>query len=239
LVLARALCSLGDSDRALAEIESVKDDVPPFSVGMAIAPLVVIAQRRGQHDLVRQLVAEHDKRCGDAGVGGFDPDFRSLRAAVLADGPDRGAALAKVVSDAEVADYAECAGWLALVIDELLATGRQTEPLAAALTALRGPEAIKRAPPVRSQALRIEAHLAARAGDRHLAAERFASALELTDACGLAVESAVIILERAELDSLVATAELDRARSTFERLGASPWITRAQRMPPLRASWYG
>jgi hypothetical protein len=228
-VLARAWFSLGDSDRALAEIESVKDDVPPFSVGMAIAPLVVIAHRRGQHDRVRELVAEHDERCSDAGVGGFDPDFRSLRAAVLADGPNRGAVLAKIVTDAEVADYSEWAGWLGLLIDELLATSGQTEPLADARTALRGPEAIKRAPPVRSQALRIEAHLAARAGDRRLAAERFASALELTEGCGLAVESAVIMLEQAELDPAGAGAALDRARSTFERLGATPWIARVQR----------
>jgi hypothetical protein len=110
----------------------------------------VIAHRRGQHDRVRELVAEHDERCSDAGVSGFDPDFRSLRAAVLADGPDRGAVLAKIVTDAEVADYSEWAGWLLPVIDELLATSGQTEPLAAARTALRGPEAIKRAPPVRS-----------------------------------------------------------------------------------------
>jgi class 3 adenylate cyclase/tetratricopeptide (TPR) repeat protein len=230
LVLARASCSLGDWDRALVEIESVKDDVPPFSVGMAIAPLVVIAHRRGQHDRVRELVAEHDKRCGDAGVGGFDPDFRSLRAAVLADGPDRGAVLTKIVTDAEVADYSEWAGWLGLVIDELLAISGQTDPLAAALTALLGPEAIKRAPPVRSQALRIEAHLAARAGDRRLAAERFACALELTEGCGLAVESAVIMLEQAELDPALAGAALDRARSTLKRLGATPSITRADAM---------
>ena len=48
LVLGRALCSLGQRDEAVAEIESVKDRVPPFYVAMAIAPLVVIALGRGQ-----------------------------------------------------------------------------------------------------------------------------------------------------------------------------------------------
>jgi class 3 adenylate cyclase/tetratricopeptide (TPR) repeat protein len=48
LALGRALCSLGKWDQAIAEIESVSEQVPPFLVGMAVAPLVVIALGRGQ-----------------------------------------------------------------------------------------------------------------------------------------------------------------------------------------------
>ena len=58
LVLGRALCSLGQRDEAVAEIESVKDRVPPFYVAMAIAPLVVIALGRGQESRVGELVTE-------------------------------------------------------------------------------------------------------------------------------------------------------------------------------------
>ncbi len=85
LVLGRALCSLGEWEAARREIESVWDEVPPFQVGMAIAPLAVIALARGERDRARELVAEHDRRCSAAGASIFEADFRALRAAILAD----------------------------------------------------------------------------------------------------------------------------------------------------------
>ena len=57
---------------------------------------------------------------------------------------------------------------------------------------------MKRTPPVRGQAYRIEAHLAARAGERARAIECWTGAQELTSGCGMAFETAVLALERAE-----------------------------------------
>jgi hypothetical protein len=155
-VLGRALCSLGEWDDALSEIESVKDEVPPFQVGMAIAPLVVIALARGEDERVRELVAEHDRRCSDAGASVFESDFRSLRAMVLDPESDRDGRTppAEIITGAQVADYAEWAGWLGPVVDRVLADpGR--EQLVVALEALRGPGAMKRFPPVLAQAAQV------------------------------------------------------------------------------------
>ncbi|MGO9973635.1 MAG: hypothetical protein ACLP01_12705 [Solirubrobacteraceae bacterium] len=234
LVLGRALCSLGEWDRAVAEIESVKAHVPTFYVGMAIAPLVVIALGRGQDDRARALVAEHDRSCGDAGSSVFESDFRVLRVAVLAGEHAGGATeLGRLISNADTADYAEWTGWLAPIVDRLVADSASA-PLAAALAALRGPGAMKRTPPVLAQALRIEAHLAVRAGERARAAECWAHAHRQTSECGLQFESAVIAVERSEHQAAGAI-EVDRAtlaiaRATFERLGATPWTARAREL---------
>jgi hypothetical protein len=227
-VLGRALCSLGEWDDALSEIESVKDEVPPFQVGMAIAPLVVIALARGEDERVRELVAEHDRRCSDAGASVFESDFRSLRAMVLDPKSDRDGRTppAEIITGAQVADYAEWAGWLGPVVDRVLADpGR--EQLVVALEALRGPGAMKRFPPVLAQAERLDAHLAMRAGEPVRAAECWMRAESLAGACGLVFETAVIALERGEHGADPEGAALTRARATFERLGAAPWLTRA------------
>ena len=236
LVLGRALCSLGDWDKATQEIEPVKDHVPPFSVGMAIAPLVVIALGRGQYKRARELVAEHDRRCADAASSAFESDFRVLRSAALAGGRTGSAAeLARLISSAGTADYAEWTGWLAPIVDRLVEEPA-VEPLATALAALRAPGVMKRTAPVVAQALRIEAHLAARSGEHARADECWARAQQLTSECGLAFETAVIELERAEYAAAFAggagldQAGLSAAGATFERLGAAPWLARARHL---------
>jgi hypothetical protein len=109
---------------------------------------VVIALARGEDERVRELVAEHDRRCSDAGASVFESDFRSLRAMVLDPKSDRDGRTppAEIITGAQVADYAEWAGWLGPVVDRVLADpGR--EQLVVALEALRGPGAMKRFPP--------------------------------------------------------------------------------------------
>ncbi len=196
LALGRALCSLGDWDGAIGEIESVKDDVPPIQVGMALAPLVVITLARGDYDRAAALVAEHDRRCSQAGASLFESDFRALRKTVLTTDP---AEAAGIVADAEIADFAEWSGWLSPVIDKLLAS-ETSEPLRRALTALRTSDPMKQTPPVRAQAERLAGHLAARGGDPHTAPSRRCRARRSSAAeCGLVFENAVIELERCEL----------------------------------------
>src|SRR3984885_672935 len=111
LALGRALCSLGDWDRAVAEIESVKDAVPPFYVAMAIAPLVVIALGRGQERRVAELVAEYDGRVSAGDTSVFESDFRIVRAAALARlSPDETPEIARLIPQAVASDYAEWTG---------------------------------------------------------------------------------------------------------------------------------
>jgi class 3 adenylate cyclase/predicted ATPase len=230
LVLGRALCSLGDWATASAEIEAVRGQVPPFQVGMAIAPLAVIALARGDHPRARALVDEHDRRCNAAGTSVFESDFRALRSAILAVDPaasESGAPeLASVIPDTQVDDYTEWSGWLAPVIDMLVARP-QTEPLDSALRTLVGDAVMKRTDPVRAQAERLTAHLAARAGDDARARAGWERAHRLADGCGLAFDSAVIALELAEHGGGRVSDALSSARDTFRRLGARPWLVRA------------
>ena len=228
LVLGRALCSLGEWDEAVSEIESVKARVPPFQVGMAIAPLVVIALARGEAQRVQELVVEHDRRCHEAGASVFESDFRALRGAVLAAAADGGPELVQIIPRAQVADYAEWTGWLAPVID-LLVAGPAGEALADALAALRAPGAMKQTPPVLAQAERLDAHIAALAGEHQRANECWTRAEQLAAGCGLAFETAVIVLERSEHRAGQADPALGAARATFERVGAAPWLERAAR----------
>jgi class 3 adenylate cyclase/predicted ATPase len=228
VTLGRVLCSLGEWDRAVEELEAGKPHVPTFMVGMAVAPLVVIALARGASDRVLELVAEHDERERDAGTTAFGPDFRALREAVLAGGSDRRAALAGIIPAAEVADYSEWTGWIGAVIDGLVAAGGSVDDLAAALSALNGPEAIKQILPVRAQALRLEGHLAVLDGNPVRAGERFAAAIEAAGACSLAFDVAALVVERAELQAGGDGSELGDALATFERLAATPWVARAR-----------
>ncbi len=231
LVLGRALCSLGEWDRAIAEIESVAEHVAPFYLGMAIEPLVVIALARGQRERVAQLLAEYDRRVTPATNPIREGDF-PLRSAVLAlEKPDALAELARLIDNATIAAFTEWSGWLAPVVDHLVA-GCATQPLSAALTALQRPSVMKETPPVRAQALRLEGHLAARAGDGVRARSCFTEALKLTRLCDAAFESAVLELERAECAP--GTRELGDARATFVRLRATPWVERVDTHMTLR-----
>jgi tetratricopeptide (TPR) repeat protein len=233
LVLGRALCSLGEWDAAVAEIESVKPRVPPYYIGMAIAPLVVIALARGQQDRVRVLVAEHASRFG---TDSSDCDFRVLGSAALV--IDRGGSvreLAQLIEDSEAADYAEWTGWLPRILDRIVA-GPTDEPLATALTVLTGAGATKQASPVRAQVRRLEAHLASRDGDHALAAQGFSEAERLASECGMAFEKAVIELERVEhmvkTTRSAETPNIADGRTVFARLQARPWLARTDLIQP-------
>jgi class 3 adenylate cyclase/tetratricopeptide (TPR) repeat protein len=234
LALARALCSLGEWDRATAEIELVKDDVPPACVGMALTTLVVMALARDELESVRELVAVYDARLSGTDTSLFERDFRILRAAAMAIvGPGTGEEVARLIPQAVASDYAEWTGWLAPIVDRLVVQP-EIEPLEAALAALREPGAMRRTPPVLAQAARLEAHLAARAGQDALAIDRFREAERLTDECGIRFENAAIALERAEHatsrgESPDADA-LARTRATFAELGAARWQARAERI---------
>ncbi|HEY4825681.1 MAG TPA: adenylate/guanylate cyclase domain-containing protein [Solirubrobacteraceae bacterium] len=233
LALGRALCSLGDWDRAVAEIESVKDAVPPFYVAMAIAPLVVIALGRGQERRVAELVAEYDGRVSAGDTSVFESDFRIVRAAALARlSPDETPEIARLIPQAVASDYAEWTGWLAPIVDRLVMQA-DAEPLESALAALREPGAMKRTSPVLAQSARLEAHLAARAGEDALALDRLREAARLAGECGMRFEHAVIVLECAEhaasCGEPVDGAALGRAQETFVQLAAVPWRERAER----------
>ncbi len=223
LVLGRALCSLGDWDQAIAEIESVKDQIPTLA-GMAFAPLVVIALGRGQEALAHELVAEHDRHRDESGASGLESDFRSLRTLVLT---TDAVSLARIVPEAEISEFAEWTSWLPPIIDRLVAA-LDTEPLEAALVSLRTTAAMKQTAPVRAQAERLAGHLAARAGDRRRADEAFARAHQLAAECELAFEAGVIGLERLEQTGVGPDGGLASIRATFSRLGAPAWLERAQ-----------
>lgn len=234
LALGRALCSLGKWDRAVAEIESVKENVPPVYVGMAIAPLVVSAVARGQTQRVREFVAEYDERSTGGDTRAFESDFRILRAAALASlSPDGNPEISRLIPQAGASDYAEWTGWLAPIVDRLVVQP-EIDPLEAALAALREPGAMRRTPPVLAQAARLEAHLAARAGQDALAADRFQEAERLTDECGMRFENAAIVLECAEHATSRGEPPnadaLARTRATFAELGAAPWLARTERI---------
>jgi tetratricopeptide (TPR) repeat protein len=223
LVLGRALCSLGDWNQAIAEIESVKNQMPTLA-GMAFAPLVVIALGRGQEALARELVAEHDRRRDEAGASGLESDFRSLRTLVLT---TDAVSLARLVPEAEISEFAEWSSWLPPIIDRLVAAS-DTEPLEDALAALRTTAAMKQTAPVRAQAERLAGHLAARVGDRRRADAAFVRAQQLAAGCELAFEAAVMGLERLEQTGAEPDGGLANIRATFGRLGAAAWLERAQ-----------
>jgi predicted ATPase len=195
LVLARALCSVGEWEQASAEIDAVRDAVPPFQLGMAVAPLVAIALHRDDRATVAELISGYDRRCAEAGTSVFESDFRALRAAGLAVVAGDERALARVIPDTETADFAEWSGWLPAVVDQLVGLDDEA-PLEAALAALRAPGAMRATPPVRAQAQRLAAHLAARTGDAPGAQHAFAEAQRLAESCGLRCDAATIASER-------------------------------------------
>jgi class 3 adenylate cyclase/tetratricopeptide (TPR) repeat protein len=205
LVLGRALCSLGDWDEATAAIDAVRADVPPFHVGMAYAPLVVIALGRGDLTAARDLVAEHDARGGED-TSEFAGDFRCLRAGALAVLASDGPALARVLPGAQAADFAEWSGWVPAVVSLLVtrapAGAAGDAWLAAAAAALSDPaDPARSTAPVRAQALRLAAWQARRAGDAAAARTAWAQAGELAASCGMAHETAAIDAERTRADA--------------------------------------
>ena len=213
LHLARTLFCLGEWDEALETVGRVAVDATPANAGMAIGPPVLVALARGQFDLVRSLVDEFDRLQAETGAA-FESDYRGVRTVALAHlegAPDR--ALAAIV-DAGSGDYAEWPAWLPFAVD-LLVGGDDDGPLTAALEALDRPSVPKTSPYVIAQARRLAAHLAARAGERDVAAEHWRAAWRIMDEAGVVFDAAVLALE-ADADALRAD-----AIATLERLRAN------------------
>ena len=183
------------------------------------------------------MIDGFDHRQAESGAA-FESDYRSVRAVALAhleSAPDR--ALAAIM-DAGSGDYAEWPAWLPFAVD-LLVGGDDDDPLTAALDALNGPAAPKTSPYVTAQARRLDAHLAARAGDRDAAAEHWRAAGRIMGEAGVVFDAAVLALELADA-GLGADPGADAlsagAMATFERLRAGPWVERARRrvVRPIR-----
>jgi class 3 adenylate cyclase/tetratricopeptide (TPR) repeat protein len=222
LHLARILFSLGHWDDALETVGQVAVDATPANAGMAIGPPVLVALARGQFEAVRSLIDEFDRLQADTGAA-FESDYRGVRMVALAHldaAPDR--ALAAIV-DAGSGDFAEWPAWLPFAVD-LLVGGEDDGPLVAALAVLNGPVAPKTSPYVTAQARRLEAHLAARAGDRDGAAEHWRAAWRLMSEAGVVFDAAVLVLEHSgaafDGDSDADDLRAD-ATDTLERLGAT------------------
>lgn len=82
-----------------------------------------------------------------------------------------------------------------------------------------------------AQIHRIEAHLAARAGDLDTASEHWRSARQIMNDARAVFDGAVLALEFAEAspDDEHAPSACAEAVTTFERLRARPWLERARR----------
>ncbi len=190
LLLARALCMLGDWDAASTAVETVGRDVAPFVLGMVFGPLVVIALGRGERDRVEELLSDYQSRR----VGPVPDDFRGLWTAATAFVDGDPALLARVLPEAPPGAFAEWSGWVVSVVDLLVAGGSPGATVLrcahAALT--RDDEPTKALAPVAAQARRLEAWLAWGDGDRDAAVTAWRAARELAESCGMARAAATI-----------------------------------------------
>jgi hypothetical protein len=143
---------------------------------------------------------------------------------------DRSLAL-RVVSDADTADYAEWPAWLPFAVD-LLVEGRDDAPLQSALDALADPVAPKTSPYVTAQIERLEAHLAARAGEADSAIAHWRSAHRIMSDAHVVFDAAVLALELGEHSPDDAAARA-LAAGTFDRLRARRWQERAARIKAI------
>src|SRR5205823_14726787 len=94
-----------------------------------------------------------------------------------------------------------------------------------------------RTPLLRSSAARIEGLLLARRGDMKSADERLATAARQLQEVEAPFNLAQILLDHAELLSGAGREDeaaplLEQARTIFERLGAKPWLERANALRP-------
>jgi class 3 adenylate cyclase/tetratricopeptide (TPR) repeat protein len=195
LVLARALCALGDWDAAEAEVEAVGDDVQSFQLGMLYAPRTMITLARGDLAAAAALVAAFDVRRAGATV--HEPDFYCLRAAVLAAHRNHPVGVVRTLAQATPADFAEWSSWVPTVVDLLVGGGRpDANGLRAAHRALTATdEPTKALAPVAAQARRLEAWLALDRSELDAAREAWGQALSLAQSCGMAGAATVIIAE--------------------------------------------
>ncbi len=196
LVLARALCAQGDWDAAEAELKVVADNVQSFQLGMVYAPQAMIALARGELATAAALVADFDARSAGATV--HEPDFRCLRAAILAAHEGDMDGVVRVLVEAQPADYAEWSSWVPAVVDLLVAGGGvDATRLSSAHAALSSDdEPTKALAPVVAQALRLEAWLALDRGDLLAARGAWSKALSAAQSCGMGGAAAVIAAER-------------------------------------------
>jgi tetratricopeptide (TPR) repeat protein len=228
LQLARALFSLGRWDEAVETVEEVAAETAPAYQGMVLGPPVLVAIYRGELGRARSVLDEFDRlHETDAGAA-FESDYKRLREVVLAHlaGAHRDASA--VIDRAQSGDYAEWPTWLPLAID-LIVQLDEVEPLLDAAAALRRDVVPTTSPIVTAQAARVDAHLAARAGQRARAASRWSAAIKIARSAGMNFDAATLGLERFEHapEARGALAELRLAHQTLTGLRATPWLERA------------
>jgi class 3 adenylate cyclase/tetratricopeptide (TPR) repeat protein len=235
LHMARALFSLGEWDEALATADEVALATAPANRGMLIGPPALVAMYRGDRERAKMVIDDFDLAEAEAGAA-FESDYRSLREVVLAHLVGDWHRAEAVIARAASGDYAEWPTWLSPAID-LLTHASTDGPLHEALAALRGPVAPKTSPMVVMQIERLEALLAARAGDLTGAVGRWRAAIEAAESAGMAFNTAMLVLELAEHvpGQVGVESELQRATGTFDRLRAVPWLTRARAASALIA----
>ena len=193
LHLARTLFCLGEWDEALETVGRVAVDATPANAGMAIGPPVLVALARGQFDLVRSLIDEFDRLQAETGAA-FESDYRGVRMVALAHlegAPDR--ALAAIVG-LRLRRLRRVAG-VASICGRPAGGGRRRRPAHRGARGAERPSVPKTSPYVIAQERRLAAHLAARAGERDVAAEHWRAAWRLMNEAGVVFDAAVLALE--------------------------------------------
>ena len=235
LYVARALFALGSWDEAVATIEEVAPQTAPANRGMVIGPPLLVAVQRGDVEWARRVIAEFDADQAESGAA-FESDYRSLREVALAHLAGDPSAAAEVIDRAQSGDYAEWPMWLPLAVD-LISRASEDTPMRDTASALRRDVVPSTSPVVRVQIARVDALLAARAGQPARAAAGWSEAIEIAAEARLAFDEAVLRLELFEHlpEAAGARAGLNAATETFDRLGARPWLDRARRAAGGRA----
>jgi class 3 adenylate cyclase/predicted ATPase len=227
LQLARALFSLGRWDEAVATVEEVATETAPANRGMAIGPPLLVALHRGEFERARAVIEEFDRHEADSGAA-FESDYRSLREVALAHLAGAHREAMAVIDRAQSGDYAEWPTWLPLAI-ELITQLQDDQPIRDAGAALRREVVPKTSPLAAAQAARLDALLAARAGDNERAGSEWSAAIDTANRAGMVFDAAALKLELFEHvpEYAGAPAGLHTAIDTFKELRATPWLERA------------
>jgi class 3 adenylate cyclase/tetratricopeptide (TPR) repeat protein len=236
---------LGDWDEIdveLGELESGSWDALPWSVRLDFAGIAVpINVARGRLDLARGIMTrvpteervETQERAGIA-VGRGALAYGEGRYEEAADWMARAATTRASISSEHPFFKLGLAG----ALDGAVALA-DPERLAELFELVRQLTPGQRSPLVDAQLARYDAHVAARRSDVEAADGRFRNSTELLREVGARFLLAIVLLEHAELlageDSAEAEALLTDAREIFERLGAAPWLARAEAAAPAPA----
>ncbi len=225
LHVARAQYSLGRWDEAVATVQEVADESAPATRGMLIGPPLLVALHRGDPDRAQSVIDEFDAHPDVAAA--FESDYRRLREVALAQLADAPSDAYAAIARAQSGDYAEWPTWLPLAIDALTRLD-DDRPLCDAVAWLSREDVPKTSPVVAAQLRRLQALLAARAGESEQAIEHWSDALQLVRSAGMVFDQAVLAVELFEHVPAHpgADAGLRAAADTFSELRARPWIRR-------------